>query len=169
MFTRDFRIYIVLGIYILAAAIFLTGIDYLAGRSIENARIVRLKGYSEAGMESVIREVALLRTDVDLISARVARSAARTYPHLTDIKQLSQTFGLRFERMERISQPSSSPSGPRRYNASVQGDIRKLVRFLRELETAYVVSCEQVILYPVDESGSLVGLSMSILIDETGT
>jgi len=169
MLTRNYRALLLTGIYLLIGVVLLTGVDYLAGRSIENVRAMRLKRYSEAGMDAVVREVALLEAEVDRIDERVSQSLARTYPRLADIKEMSQSFGLRFERMERVSQPPASPSGPRRYTTTIHGDARKLVRFLRRLETTYVISCEQAIMYPVDEGGSLVGLSMSILIDEIGT
>lgn len=169
MFTLNYRAFLLTVIYLLTGVALLTGIDYLVGSSIENVRTVRLKKYSEAGMDAVVREVGLLELEVDRINERVSQSLARTYPSLADIKEMSQSFGLRFERMERVSQPSVSASGLRRYNTTIHGDARKLVRFLRRLETTYVISCEQLLMYPADESGGVVGLSMAILIDESGT
>ncbi|MEW6413257.1 MAG: hypothetical protein AB1483_12430 [Candidatus Zixiibacteriota bacterium] len=160
------HVYILIAAYAIMSILLLIGIDFLSRRVIDDVRTVKLKSYSEAGLDRIISELESLSSDVDLVRAEVASSRNRFYPNLREFEELCRKHNLKLERAEKVNLSDQSSVSLSKYNTTVQGTVGAAVRFLRQLEAEYIFSSEHVLLYPVDNEGEVIAVSLSLLIQD---
>ncbi len=159
-------VFLLVGVYLLIAAGCLILSDRMVVMLMESARTIGLSGEVEKGLPAVESEIKALEREVAQLDSTVAISANRLLPTLQDLKELQGRHRLSLLQMERVSKPADKSSGGLEYNTVLTGSVGGLIRFLQELESAYIVKSEQVIFRPANEEGSIVAIGLTVTVRE---
>ena len=140
--------------------------DWGVSTAISKTRVVKLKNQAEADISNQQRHYQELKVQVNELSQKIANLQQLKYPTLLDLKKSANSYQLELYNIEKGNQKTDKHSESISYTTTYLGKATSLVKFLRKLETDFLLNIDQLTLRPTDETGEQVALTMLVYVSK---
>ncbi len=140
--------------------------DWGVSTAISKTRVVKLKNQAEADFSSQQTDYQELKVRVNELSQKIANLQQLKYPTLLDLKKSANSYQLKLYNIEKGNQKSDKHSESISYTTTYLGKATSLVKFIRKLETDFLLNIDQLTLRPTDETGEQVALTMLVYVSK---
>lgn len=140
--------------------------DWGVSTTISKTRVVKLKNQAEADIFSQQTRYQELKIQVNELSQKIANLQQLKYPTLIDLKKSANSYQLELYNIEKGNQKSDKHSESISYTTTYLGKATSIVKFLRKLETDFLLNIDRLTLRPTDETGEQVALTMLVYVSK---
>jgi len=166
MTTKNQTIHFLIVVLAILSAGFVVGIDRAVTAGIENIREIQLQNRCATELSTTLERVSTLRAQLAATQDQLDDVVARRRPLLEELRETARRHHLQIHAVKRQSDDRSTDSPTARYNIRLIGSAIGIVRFMRDLETKYVVDLQQAVLESASESGDTASVFMSLKLEE---
>lgn len=155
-----------LSIYLLLLVVLIVLSDWGIRTSIEKAKVVKLNSQATSDLSSEQLKYQKLIEEVSDLKKVVSAKEKLRYPTLKEIKNKASEFRLKLRQVEKGSQGSQNDPQKIKYLASFVGSMSSVVYFLRDIESAYLLETDGLVLKAADDKGENLVMTISLLVSE---
>lgn len=166
MITRRQTVYLLIAGLVALSAGFSVGIDRAISASIERFREIQLQSRCRSELSATLERVSSLKAQLETTRDQLDQVVARRRPFLEELRATARKHYLRINAVKRQTDDRFSDSPTARYNIRLLGSAVGIVKFMRDLETTYVVDLQQAVLESASESGDTASVFMSLRLEE---
>ncbi len=145
------------------AVLLLAVIDMCLQPALTNVRRLRLCTGWAKELSRFQSEIQTLHEEIGPLAAKISSAGNRSPLSLLSVQAVASKHRLTLTKAERVTCGNRPTLEHQRYQATFQGSLAGILRFLRDLEHHYRCRIESTDIQPTNEKGSTLELSIVIV------